>query len=312
VPRDAPLRLAFVGQRTYFEPCTLQDPAAGVEPAFFDLRPSATAGELRDALAAWAPDAVIAFRPDLVPPGALHGLGAARIGWLTEPLPRPGIPAADTHPDLGLRLETLDALDASQFDRIVCFDPTLVETVETVVPVWRSVPIPVSDRLFAPVGKPGAHPRLLFVGRSTAHREAFLGPLKHEWDLRHLAHGVTGERLRGFMADADVAVNLHNEPYPTFENRVQSSMAAGLLVLSEPLHPRFGLLPGVDHLEAAHPDEMYELVARMERAPRAFRAMRLAGRRAAERFRASTVLPALVRDALADVRRAGPGVTAPA
>jgi hypothetical protein len=40
--------------------------------------------------------------------------------------------------------------------------------------------------------------------------------------------------------------------------------------------------------------------------------MRLAGRRAAERFRASTVLPALVRDALADVRRAGPGVTAPA
>jgi hypothetical protein len=311
VPPPVPLRLAFVGQRVYFGSCALEDPAGGVEPRFFDLDPSALAHELRTALLAFHPDVVIAFRPDMVPAGALHGVEAVRVGWLTEPLPRPGTDPELAHPDLRARLEALQALDASQFERLISFDPLIAPTADAVAPVWRSLPLPVSDRVFAPVTHTTGRPRLLFVGRSTPHREAFLGPLKHDFDVLHLAHGVTGERLNPFMAAADIAINLHNEPYPTFENRVQTSLAAGLLVISEPLSPLHGLRPGVHLLETRTPGEAWELVSRAARTPDAFLSIRHAGRRAAERFRASRVLPRLAREALADVALRGRSALAP-
>jgi hypothetical protein len=291
------MRLTFVGQRTYFEPCSLQDPVGDVVPAWVDLRPSEPPEVLRAAVEATEPDVVIAFRPDLVPAGALAGIDAARIGWLTEPLPRPG--DDDPHPDLLARRATLEDLDPSQWDRVVCFDALCADTAAQVVPIWRSVPLPVSDRLYAPVREPrGGDVRFLFVGRSTPHREAFLGPVKHDFDCVHLAHGVTGERLQALMAEADVAINLHNEPYPTFENRVQTSMAAGLLVVSEPLSPPCGLNPGVDHIEVAAPWELWEVARRLQRTPQAMRSIRLAGRRQAERFRASRVHVGLAREVL--------------
>ena len=116
MPPGDPLRLAFVGQRTYFEPCALQDPVDGVEPAFFDLRPSEAGEVLHAQLAAFAPDAVIVFRPELLPDGwRPPGLDAVLIGWLTEPLPRgPG-----AHADLLTRLSVLRAADLGGFDRIV-------------------------------------------------------------------------------------------------------------------------------------------------------------------------------------------------
>lgn len=290
------MRLTFVGQRTYFEPCALQDPVADVTPSFVDLRPSAPAHETRAAIDETAPDVVVVFRPDLLPGGTLDGLPAVRVGWLTEPLPRPGDDAP--HPDLQTRLATLYAIDADQFDLTVCFDPLCAPTAQRVLPIWRTQPIPVSDRLYAPVRPMAGPPQFLFVGRSTPHREEFLGPIKHDFEIVHLAHGVTGERLQRLMAMSDVAVNLHNEPYPTFENRVQASLAAGLLVVSEPLSPPCGLQPGVDHLEVRAPWELWEVAVRLHRTPQAMRSIRLAGRRQAERFRASRVYPALAREAI--------------
>ena len=294
--------MAFVGQRVYFEPCALADEAGGLQPAFVDLRTDMPAPELAAAIEAIDPHVVIAFRPDYLPHGALADLDAVTIGWLTEPLPRDEGPA---HRDLQSRLETLRAMDAAQLDRIVSFDPLIAPTADTVAPVWRSLPLPVSDPLYALARAPRGRPQLLFVGRSTEHRERFLGPLKHDLDVVHIAHGVAGPRLRAFTEEADVAINLHNEPYPTFENRVQASLSAGLLVLSEPLSPRHGLQPGIDYLEAAHPGEMWHIARRLAEAPGAFHPVRLAGRRQAERFRASRVYPRLVRDALADVAAFG-------
>jgi hypothetical protein len=307
VPPPVPLRLAFVGQRVYFGSCALEDAVDGVEPRFFDLHPNAPGHELGTALTAFGPDVVIAFRPDLVPAGALDGVDAVRVGWLTEPLPRPGTDPEAAHPDLRARLQALQGLDPSQFERIVSFDPLIAPTADRVAPVWRSLPLPVSDRMFARVVPRRGAPRILFVGRSTAHRERFLGPLKHDFDVLHLAHGVTGGQLGHFMADADIAVNLHNEPYPTFENRVQTSLAAGLLVLTEPLSPLHGLRHGVHLLEARTPGEAWELVHRAARTPGAFLAVRHAGRAAAERFRASRVYPRLAREVLADVALRGAG-----
>jgi len=299
------LRLAFVGQGTYFSSSVMEAPEAGIVPAFFELAPGGPPGVLLAALESFAPDVVIVFRPELLPAGAFATLGALTVGYLTEPLPRSTAPDRVAHPDLETRLATLRDIDPGNFDRIVCFDPLLAETVDPIVPVWRSLPIPIADSIFAPVRPTPGPPRYLFVGRSTGHRERFLGPIKHDFDVVHLAHGISEDRLREFLGESDVGINLHNEPYPTFENRVGTLLAAGLLVVSESLSPRHGLLPGADYVEVAHPWELWEIAAALRGAPDAFAAVRHSGREKAERFRASRVYPALVRDLLDDVRTFG-------
>jgi hypothetical protein len=301
------VRLAFVGQQAYFGYIALEQPAGGLEPRFFELRPNETGDELRAALDAYDPDVVIAFRPEFVPHGLFEGLRALTLGWLTEPLPR----GPDPHPDLAQRLEYLRSIDPSNYDRVIAFEPKIVPAAADVVPIWRTVPLPCTDRLFAPARDASGPPRFLFTGRSTAHRDAFLNPIKHDFDVVHLAHGVTDARLAEFMAECDAGINLHNEPYPTFENRCGVYLAAGLLLISETLDPRCGLVPGVHYIECDAPWAMWELCAAVTRTPHAFRTIRLRGRAAAERFRASTVYPRVVADLLADVRINGSARTSP-
>ena len=244
---------------------------------------------------------VIAFRPEFIAHGLFDDLRAVTLGWLTEPLPR----GDDPHTDLQLRLEALRGIDTGNFDRIVAFEPTIVPAAEQVVKVWRSVPLPCTDRLFAAPRESNAPPRLLFTGRSTPHRDAFLNPIKHDFDVVHLAHGVTDDKLAEFMTECDAGINLHNEPYPTFENRCGVYLAAGLLLISETLDPRCGLIPGVHYVECDAPWAMWEICAALTRTPHAFRTIRLRGRAAGERFRASIVYPRLVADLVADIRAHG-------
>src|SRR5687768_1672236 len=114
------MRLAFVGQREYFHYTSLQTPADGVEPSFVHFFPGAPVEPLLAQLHAIAPDVVFVWRPELIPHGAFEDLGAITVGYLTEPLPRPG---GETHADLESRWENLRNADPSNFDRIVSFDP---------------------------------------------------------------------------------------------------------------------------------------------------------------------------------------------
>lgn len=296
------MRVAFVGQSVFFAQCSLQAPADGVEPTFIDFRSAAPPEPLLAQLRELDPDVVLVFRPEIIPLGAFDSLRAHTIGYLTEPLPRSG---KDDHPDLRARLRWLKEVDAPNFDRIISFDPLIAQTAASVLPVWRSLPIPVSDSLFADV-RERAHPaRLLFVGRPTEHREELLAPVKEKYPIVHIGHGLFGERLVRFMARADVQLNLHNNPYPSFENRVCIALAAGHLVISEQLSPRHDLEPGRDYLEFRTATQLTELIERLTQDPDAFLDVQHAGREQAENFRASRVYPALLRDAVADIAAAG-------
>lgn len=299
-----PLRLAFVGQHEFFSYTSLQAPAGGVEPTFIHFYPDAPVEPLLHTLEALDPDVVWVWRPELVPPGGLAALRALTVGYLSEPILRPG---GVRHADLAERTAWMRGTDPSNYDRIVSFDPLIVPTVEQHMRVWRSFPIPVSDAYFAPVAAPAARPRVLFTGRATPHRDAFLGPVKKDFRTAHLAYGVTEDELIPFVRRSDVGLNLHNHPYPTFENRVPAYLAGGLLVITEPLSPRHGLQPGRDVLEVRTPWELYDLVREVERTPHAFHSVRVNGRRAAERWRASRVYPRFVADLIRDVRAFGRG-----
>jgi hypothetical protein len=296
------LRIVFVGQITYFQVCALDCEVGGLAPAFVDFRAGADPARLAAALQEAKPDVVICFRPELIPAGLFGDLAATTIGFVTEPLPRPGEPS---HPDLDRRLEEFSEVDSSNFDRIVSFDPLIASSLETFVPVWRSLPLPLADRFFSPVADVGGPGRAIFVGRSTPHREEFLTPCKHEFDVLHIAHGASDERLSQLLSEHAVAINLHNEPYPTFENRVALHLAAGQLVVSELLSPTHGLEPGIDFIQVTTPAELHMAVSTAYHRPAAFWRVRLRGRRKAEQFRASAVYPRLIQDLVRDLRAFG-------
>ncbi len=298
----ADLRIAFVGQGVYFEQCSLERPTDGLTPTFIDFRATAPPEPLIAKLQELDPDVVLVFRPEIVPPSLFSSLRAHTIGYLTEPLPR-GRKAS--HSDLASRMRDLEEVDPANFDRIVSFDPLIAETASSVLDVWRSLPIPVSDSLFMDVHNRTRPPRLLFIGRSTAHREKLLAPVKKHHPIVHIGHGLFGERLIRFLERADVQLNLHNNPYPTFENRVCVALAAGHLVISEPLSPRHELEPGVHYLEVETPEQVLALVEELMADPDAFIDVQRAGREQAESFRASSVYPRLVRDALEDIKTNG-------
>ena len=297
----APLRVAFVGQSTYFRACALEGEADGLSGTFVEHRAGGDTGALMGALAAIEPHVVVVFRPEVVPAGVFAQLPAITVGFLTEPLPRRG----GTHPDLERRLRELGAVDAANFDRIVAFDPLIADSAERVLPVWRAVPLPVADRYFRAVRPLAGPPRVVFIGRSTEHREKMLTPAKHAHDILHLAHGVGADMLERVLDDHDVGINLHNEPYPSFENRVCLHLAAGHLVLSEPLSPSHGLEPAIDYLVVTGAGDIVAAIDAMRRFPGVYHRVRVRGRRKAEGFRASRVYPRLVRDLLADVATFG-------
>jgi hypothetical protein len=290
------MTVAYVGQRQYFTSCVPPD------AAFVEHRGGADPGPMLRALGELAPDVVVVFRPEIVPAGAFDGLDAVTLGFNTEPLPR----GDDAHPDQAFRLGELAQTDVGQFDRIITFDPLSAEAAHAAgIPVWRSLPLPVHDAFFQPV-RPAPHPpRLVFVGYSTEHRERWLIDVKHHFDLFHVAHGLHGEKLRELFARTDVAINLHGEPYPSFENRVSLHLAAGHLVISEPLSPTHGLEPGVDFLEVRSPRALVESVVSVRAYPDLWSTVRHRGRRKAEMFRASRVWPRVLDDLRRDLAAFG-------
>jgi hypothetical protein len=142
---------------------------------------------------------------------------------------------------------------------------------------------------------------MLFIGRPTDHRERLLAPLKRHHPIVHIGHGLYGEQLLSFFARTDVQLNLHNNPYPSFENRVCIALAAGHLVVSEPLSPEHDLQAGRHFLEIDSPEALLAVAQKLARDPDAYADVQAAGHEQAERFRASRVYPQLVREALTDV-----------
>jgi hypothetical protein len=297
------VRIAFVGQSTFFAACSLEEQSHRARTTFVEFRAGKDAESMLARVRAFGPDAVIVFRPEILPAGVFADLRAPVIGFLTEPIPRTRGHRA--HPDLRRRRFALSAMDPGNLDRLVAFDPLIVPTADGRMRVWRSLPLPVADRLFAPVSEGSSS--VLFVGRSTPHRERFLARPKAELDVVHAAFGIDTDELARLMGQHDIAVNLHNEPYPSFENRVSLHLAAGQLVVSETLSPRHGLEPDLDYLEFSTPEQLLAILHAAVAHPRAYTRVRVRGRRKAEAFRASRVYPRLVDDLFADLRAFGTG-----
>ncbi|MDA0164734.1 hypothetical protein OM076_30985 [Solirubrobacter ginsenosidimutans] len=268
-PLGAPVRVAFLGSASGAGAHALHAPANGLQPRFVEVRPG---GDPRAALADFAPHVVIALEPGLLAPSALEGVRAATLAV--------GAPASP------------DAF--AGFDRVL--------GLPGATGVWRSRPLPVDDRLFSDVTPSRRPPKTLFVGRSTEHREWLLIPAKHDHEVVHFTHGLTGDALARELRNADIGIALTAEPGHGFPAQVLVHLAAGQLLLTEHLHPSCGLESGIDFLELDSRDSLLTILMQAKLHPDAYERVRIRGRMKAEQHRASLVWPRIVGDLLHDLR----------
>ncbi|MFN8125957.1 MAG: hypothetical protein U0R64_05550 [Candidatus Nanopelagicales bacterium] len=289
-----PLRLAFLGQRSYFGVTAPPEDLPGLTSHFFDRIPGTDPSEVTGRLRRWAPDVLVVFRPELHHDVLRNVPETLRVGLLTEPVL---IPGWEGNLDLQRRTSEFAALDPSSCDLYVGFNPTFTDTWESRVPIWRHLPLPVHDSVYCPPDAVTVPRRAggIFVGRVTDHRNRFLMPLKHRFDWTVVDHGLRS------LAGITVGLNLHADDYPNFENRVALHLARGHLVLTEPLSPQYDLIDGVQVLSVDRPRDLVEMVADIDDLPERHHHIAQRGRLAAESFRASRRWPDLLVDLAAAV-----------
>jgi hypothetical protein len=144
------------------------------------------------------------------------------------------------------------------------------------------VPLPIATRTLKP-GATVASRDILFFGRSTPHREEFLGMLKRDFDILHIAHGFPGPNgviekdFLPVISRFRVALNIHAENELSWEPRMQQMMACGVLVVSEPISPNSYLVAGRDYLCVTSPAELYETCQQVLSEPAKFAHIRDSG-----------------------------------
>ncbi len=245
------------------------------------------ADRLRAAVERAEPDVVLALDPEPGEGAALRGLGALSAAWLVmapEPAAGPAL---------------------AGFDRVLAASEAVGRRAGA--EPWRVEPFPVADALFAPVQDPRVPPRIFFDGPTSAVRDELLQPVKHDFDVLHLAGGADDARLADLLARCDVAIDLREERGVAPRDRIGTALAAGLLVLAQGPLERPGIAAGTQLLAFDQLWDLHDLLTTVRRHPDAHRSIRVRGRRAAEALRASVVLPRLGADLLADVALAGRG-----
>lgn len=276
------MRLAFAGERNRFAPHV---PAGA---------PFVATGEegAAERLAALEADAVVCLASDGFPAEALAEVRAPTIGWVPDPVPRPAPDALP--PPAEAVIERIRARRLSAFTRVIAADPLAADAVGA----WRSLPLPVADHLFGDPGDTGSAVPLYLGGEVEGEREWILEYGRYGQELVSPGPHPAPERLAAVLREAAIGVNVHAVPSVQLEPAVLVHLAAGHLLVSEPLAPGRGLVAGLDYVEAANLEEIQLAVWSVQQWPPAYRAMRRRGRFKAELFRASRVYPRVVSDAL--------------
>ena len=284
-----PLRVAFLGSAAWLENCAPPAMAHGFAVGRIATGPTADAGESLTGLNRFRPHVAVLFDPPSVPAELMAALSGLRLGVLVG-----GLPGADWTGEVG------------DLNRVVSFRPELTGEEIGDSHVWRAIPPPISDALFAEVRPLHARPRAVSVGRSTEHREDVLMPAKHHHDVLQLIHGVHGQDLANLLRGFDVGVHVAPELGGGFGAQVGMHLAAGQLLLTEALRPAHGLERNIDYLQFDSADELVERLDRLHRFPEMHERIRIRGRLKAEQYRASRVFARLLADLLADVAAFGP------
>lgn len=200
------------------------------------------------------------FRGEYVPDGVLEQLTGVRVALSSEPFPRLVNGRYEYTLDSIQRYFLFRSIRRKPFDYVFHYDGASLPFLK-----WDQ--LFVSGQFAFPVATSAYHPRerpktwdLFFIGRSTVHREAHFGFLKHHYNFLHICHGIWGEPLVDYLCAAKICLNVHAENEVSWEPRMQMMLACGAFVISEKITPNSYLRPGIDYVEIGSPRELHQAV----------------------------------------------------
>lgn len=295
------LNLAFIGQAEYNQPLyeTDLDDLYQVTrfQTTFDLSvPYLATASSMASLIDLQPDVSIFFRPEYFSNDLLLSLHGLKIGISTEPLPKYIQDTFHFTTDFIRRFRSLLEAADRQFDYIFHYDSSSLSFMERMgVRVSAPLELPVATKTWNKSDGRQTSWDVVFVGRSTAHRESYFGPLKRDFRFLHVAHGIIGKDCLPYYQASKIGLNIHSEPELAWEPRVQQLMAAGLLVVSEAISPNDVLFPNEHFVEVHNGSAAYDACRDILFNPGKFEGIRCAGyERVATKLSARHVWPQLV------------------
>ncbi len=262
IPCEAELPIVFVGQPEYFSKVYMDAIVDGYGHEFpIDSLDQRKLSSLPEFVHAHGCKTVIVFRPEFFHSHAhilqyLKDIGVTLIGYSTEPIPHDR--QIGWHRDQILRLKNLLQARHLPYDHIVHMDGSSYGTLSFFgFNRLSCFPLPTSKHMYHSLPDTKKKYDVLFLGRSTEYREWMMSRIKQKLDVLHITHGMFYESNR-LMNESRIVLNLHNEPYPNFENRAFQALFSGAILVSDKLSGPY--LQANKHYHCvSNPDELLNI-----------------------------------------------------
>lgn len=252
-------KIAFISQPEYFRFIYEQSLDDFADVFEFKLRMGLRPEDFA-ALVAYQADYNFFFRGEFVPDGVLEQLSGCNVALSSEPFPRLIDGRYEYTLDSINRYLDFRSIRNKPYDYVFHYDAASL-------PLLRKDGLALSGEFAFPVDTAvynrQTRPQpwdLFFIGRSTPHREAHFGYLKHHHQFLHICHGIFGAPLVDYLCAAKICLNVHAEDEVSWEPRMQMMLACGAFVISEKITPNAYLRPGIDYVEISSPHELHQAV----------------------------------------------------
>jgi hypothetical protein len=205
-------------------------------------------------------DINVIFRGEFVPASVLNSLQGIKVAISTEPFPKVIDKKFDYTLDSIRRFKYFLTIFEKNFDYVFHYDQSSEFFLRGQgIELSGYFALPIAHQTYKPPLNFVPKWDICFIGRSTTHREEFLLPIKSQFKVIHIAHGICGTELLDYINYSKINLNLHAEPELSWEPRVQLLLACGALVISENISPNDHLIPGKHFLEVKNKDELLPL-----------------------------------------------------
>lgn len=251
------MKLAFISQPEYFRFMYEHELDFLGEVREFVFTFSMTEKDF-GALEEYDPDVSFFFRGEFFPEEVLRRLRGIKVSLSSEPFPNVINGELNYTLDSLKRYIVFRRIAHKSFDYVFHYDASSLPFIENDGMHLSGVfYFPVATTVYRKEHREKKWD-FFFIGRSTAYREKFLLPLKHQYHFLHICHGVWGEELVDYANQSRILINLHAENEMSWEPRVQMLMATGNMIMSEKITPNPYLIPGRDYVEFASRQDLHE------------------------------------------------------
>jgi len=252
------MKICFVGQENYFKKEVEHDLDGLYEVVWKNIT-FGNVGDWRDLLDIEA-DLFVFFMPHTVPPHILQQLRGKYVGKHAEPMPK------YCQGRMWYTVDTIQRFNdfvpcAKHFKHLYHHDKSSLPILEREGIVAKEFPCPIAIGTYYPEDLPKTWD-VIFTGKDNPYRWQVMSQAKHRMcgKFLHICHGVVGNDLRIMLNRAKIGLNVHVEPIPAMEYRLQEMMACRLFVLSQPLSHNDLFKPGVHFVEFTTPDDLWEKI----------------------------------------------------